>query len=196
MKKIVPFFELNGQTYEIKPTRYLLAEYDKISEQSGLSAEEKANAVKAQSFIRDLQKYAEKLKELEEKYFETFDDDDERKYLKCKSLYEQKFEEFTVLELENGSTEKLQKAGIDALEKIAIKGLAEQYFNFDELKAKEIWEKHVDRLQNKETAVEWLGAMAECLFAEEENGDDSFLSQMRKRAEEKSLNRKDYRKAK
>ena len=190
MSKIIPFFELNGQRYEIKRTRYLLAEYDKLGDESQLSNEDKANAIKAQSLIGDIQRYAEKVKELEEKYFETFDDEDERKYLKIKSLYESKLDELTKLEVESGSTTKLQKAGIDLLEKIAIKGLAEQYFNFDESKAEKIWDDYVDTIGNNAT-IEWLTGMSECLFREDEEVEEnSFLSQMRKKAEQQAINRK------
>ena len=190
MRKIIPFFELNGQRYEIKPTRWLIAEYDKLGEESQLSNEDKANAIKAQSLIGDIQRYAEKVKELEEKYFETFDDEDERKYLKIKALYESKLDELTKLEVESGSTSKLQKAGIDLLEKIAIKGLAEQYFNFDESKAEKIWGDYVDTIGNNAT-IEWLTGMSECLFREDEEVEEnSFLSQMRKKAEQQAINRK------
>lgn len=191
MNKIIPFFDLNGQRYEIKPTRYLLAEYDKLGEESELSNEDKANAIKAQSLIGDIQKYAEKVKELEEKYFDTFDDEDERKYLKAKALYEKALGELTALEVETGSTTKLQKAGIDLLEKVAIKGLAEQYFNFDESKAQAIWEQYAQKLGNNAT-VEWLTAMSECLFRNEEEVEEenSFLFQMRKKAEQRAINRK------
>ena len=190
MSKIIPFFELNGQRYEIKPTRWLIAEYDKLGDESQLSNEDKANAIKAQTLIGDIQRYAEKVKELEEKYFETFDDEDERKYLKIKALYESKLDELTKLEVESGSTTKLQKAGIDLLERIAIKGLAEQYFNFDESKAEKIWGDYVDTIGNNAT-IEWLTGMSECLFREDEEVEEnSFLSQMRKKAEQQAINRK------
>ena len=196
MNKIIPFFELNGQRYEIKRTRYLLAEYDKLGEESQLSNEDKANAIKAQSLIGDIQRYAEKVKELEERYFETFDDEDERKYLKIKSLYESKLDELTKLEVESGSTTKLQKAGIDLLERIAIKGLAEQYFNFDESKAEKIWGDYVDTIGNNAT-IEWLTGMSECLFREDEEVEEnSFLSQMRAKAEQRAINRKNIKRVK
>ena len=190
MTKIIPFFELNGKRYEIKRTRYLLAEYNKLGDESPLSQDDKANAIKAQSLIGDIQRYATKLQELESIYFDTFEDEDERKYLKCKALYDNKLEELTALETESGSTSKLQKAGIDLLEKIAIKGLAEQYFDFDEVKAKSIWESYVDEIGNNLT-VEWLVAMSDSLFkGDEEVDDNSFLSQTRKLAEERANNRK------
>ncbi len=196
MNKIIPFFELNGQRYEIKRTRYLLAEYDKLGDESQLSNEDKANAIKAQSLIGDIQKYAEKTKELEEKFFETFDSEDERKYLKAKELYTKALDELTALEVESGSTSKLQKAGIDLLEKIAIKGLAQQYFNFDENKALAIWEQYADKIGNNAT-VEWLTGMSECLFRDDEEVEEnSFLSQMRKKAEQKAINRKNMKRVK
>lgn len=191
MKNITPFFELNGNRYEIKKTRYLLAEYDKISEENNISDEDKANAVKIQSIIDDVKKYAEKIKELEERYFETFDDEDERRYLKVKALYEQKMSELTDLEIKSGSTQRLQKESVDLLEKIAIKGLAEQYFNMDMAAAEKLWCEYVDTVQNHSTIIEWLSAMAECLFTdEEEEEDNSFLSQMRKAREKQSQSRK------
>lgn len=190
MNNIIPFFELNGQRYEIKRTRYLIAEYDKLGRESELSNEDKQNAVKLRSLIDDVRKYAEKLKELEEKFFNTFDSEDERKYLKVKEFYEKSLAELTELEVETGSTARLQKASVDLLEKIAIKGLAEQYFNFDEVKAKAIWEQYADNLGNNAT-VEWLNAMSECIFGEEDKEDEnSFLSQMRKKAEQQAINRK------
>lgn len=190
MNNIIPFFELNGQRYEIKRTRYLIAEYDKLGRENELSNEDKQNAVRLQSLIGDVRKYAEKLKELEEKFFDTFDSEDERKYLKAKELYEKSLAELTELEVNTGSTARLQKISIDILEKVAIKGLAEQYFNFDEVKAKAIWEQYADNLGNNAT-VDWLNAMGECLFGEEEKEEEnSFLAQMRKKAEQKAINRK------
>lgn len=190
MSKLIPFFELNGKRYEIYRTRYLVAEYDKLSENVELSKEDRANAIKAQSLIGDIQRYAEKMNELEEKYFETFDDEDERKYLKAKELYNKALDELTLLETETGSTVRVQKASIDILEKIAIKGLAEQYFNMDEEKAKSIWESYVDTLPSTSMATEWLNRMAECLFGNDEIEDNSFLAQTRKAAKEKAANRK------
>lgn len=190
MKNIIPYFELNGKKYEIKRTRYLLAEYQKLTEESNLSNDDKENAIKVQGLIGDIKRYAEKTKELEDKFFETFDDEDERKYLKAKELYERKLEELTRLEIESGCTIRLQKQGVDLLEKIAIRGIAEQYFDFDEAKAKAIWEQYAELLGNDST-IEWLNAMNECLFRNtEEVEDNSFLSQMRKRAEERATNRK------
>lgn len=197
MERLTPFFEVNGEKYEIKRTRYLIAEYNKLSNSADLSNEDKTNAIKAQSLIADVQKYATKMKELEDIFFDTLDDEDERKYLKIKELYEKSLDELTKLEVESGSTTKLQKAGIDILEQIAIKGLAEQYFSDGEKvtpkdieKATPIWESYADKIGNDKT-VEWLSGMSECLFgSDDEEEENSFLSQMRKRREDKANIRK------
>lgn len=183
MEKIIPFFELNGVRYEIRRTRYLLAEYDELSKSADLSNDDKTNAIKAQSLLSDVQKYALKVQELEEKFFETFDDEDERRYLKAKELYAKAYDNFTKLEVENGSISKLNKQGIDTLEKIAIIGIAEQY-KMDYEQAKKTWESYVDTV-GKETASQWLLGMAECLFVKEEEPKDPFLSQMAKLRENK-----------
>lgn len=191
MSKIIPFFELNGQKYEIKPTRWLIAEYDKLGEESQLSNEDKANAIKAQSLIGDIQKYADKVNEYWELLEKKPDKETRDTYYFYKEMYDNSLEQLTKLEVESGSTTKLQKAGIDLLEKIAIKGLAEQYFNFDEVKAQKVWESYVDTLPNHEIVIEWLTSMSECLFrSEEELEENDFLSQMRARKEQQALKRK------
>lgn len=179
--RIKPYFEVDGQKYELMATRYLIAEYQKIGKENDLTNEDKENAIKAQTLINDLQKYIQKVKELEDKFFETFDDEDERKYLKAKSLYEAKLNEFAQLEAETGCTTRLQEKGIEVLEKTAIIGLAEQYFGFNQKQAKIVWDKFVETISEEEKG-EWLSYMSECLFKtdEEEVEENSFLSQMRK----------------
>ena len=186
MKNITPFFELDGTRYEIKRTRYLIAEYDKISEENDVSNEDKQNALKARSLLEDIQKYEKKKRELEEIFFDTLDDEDERKYLKVKALYDNAMNEFTALEIENNSISRLQKNVIDVLEKIAIKGLAEQHFHMNMDEATKLWERFVDSMDSHAKVGEWLTAMSDCLFADEsEEEDNSFLAQKRKADEEK-----------
>lgn len=185
MERIIPFFEVDGKRYEIKRTRYLLAEYDKLRNSANLSKEDKVNAVKAQSIIAEVQKWGKRKDELDARFAETFDSEDERKYLKAKELYDNALEELTKLEVESGSIAKSQKQGIDILEKTAILGLSEQYdMNYDTAKA--TWEKYVDTVGN-EQATEWLSEMSECLFGSDDEVDEnSFLAQMRNRRENKA----------
>lgn len=188
MKNLVPFFEVNGYRYEIKRTRYLLAEYQALQEHANLSVENRQNGAKVERLLSDLRKYAGKVKELWEKFEETFDDEDERRYLKAKALYDKAHEDLNNFEAETESVEMLHKAGLKILEQVAIKGLAEQYFSMNHEPAEKLWCEFVDNV-GTHTATEWLSAMADCLFREEEPEND-FLSQMRKVAEEKATNRK------
>lgn len=191
MKKLTPFFELNGIRYEINKTRYLIAEYDKLTKENELSSEDKVNTVKAQQLIADIEKYGKKTIELEEKYFETFDDEDERKYLKVKALYEKALDELAKIEAETGCTQKLERTSFNILEKIAIKGLAEQYFNLDEEKGKDLWESFARSLDSYDQITEWLAYMSDCLFSQEnEVEENTFLAQMREQKREKAENRK------
>jgi hypothetical protein len=189
MNKLLPFFEVDGVRYEIKPTRWLLAEYEKLQEQSEATAEDKEGAIKTQSLVGDVKRYATLMQELWEEYTQNFDDEVERRYLKVKALYEISLEKLTAFEVESGCTKRIQKMGIDLLEKVAILGLAEQYFNMNQKCAEEVWVKFVETL-GKSNVPDWLGAMAECLFNDEEEEENPFLAQVRARAEEKANNRK------
>jgi hypothetical protein len=91
----------------------------------------------------------------------------------------------------NNALQTATKHSIDILEKVAIKALAEQYFGFNENLAKQTWEKFVEKVDNNDKIAEWLNAMAECLFGEdEEEENDDFLSQKRKADEERANNLK------
>jgi hypothetical protein len=187
MTKIIPTLEVNGVTYELKRTAYLLAEYDRISEESTLSNEDKTASADIQLLLNDTRKYGKKMEELEAVYFETFDEEDERKYLKVKALYDEATKKLMRAEVESGGFAKLQREGIDALEKIAIKALAEQYFDMQPEPATKVWCSFVEN-KGHEHIVEWLYAMADCLFNdEEERTNDPFLAKVRAKSNNKKF---------
>jgi type IV secretory pathway TrbF-like protein len=179
--KVLPFFDYNGTRYEIKPTRHLLAEYDRLGETVNLSQEDKANGVKAQMLLEKVQKFATKLAEVEKRFFEDMSNEAlEKEYTTCDKLYQKAVNELANLEAEFGSTQKLQKAGIDLLEQLVIVALKEQYSMSDKV-AKETWCGYVDEI-GKTTASEWLGAMAQVILqreSQEEAKDNDFLSLIR-----------------
>ena len=181
MKTIIPFFEVNGKKYEITKTRYILAEYQKLFNENQLSNKDKADSIKVNALAKDVKRYLDKTKELEAIYFDTFDSEDERKYLKAKELYDTALEKLTLLEIESGCTTRFQKVVIDLLEQITIKSIAERYFDFDESKATEVWLKYTEEVGNDIT-VEWLLYMNDCIFnSNDERHENSFLAQMRKK---------------
>lgn len=191
MEKINPFFEVNGNRFEIKKTRYIIAEYDKVTRESNLNPEDTQNVQKVQRLANDAKKFAERLEILEERYFETFDDEDERKYIKCKEMYDKIVDELSMLEATTKCTKIAIETSARILENIVILALAEQYFNFNKELATQTWESYVESLPSQNQAIEWLNLMADSLFYEEpeENGND-FFSQKRKEAEQRAENRK------
>lgn len=191
MEKINPFFEVNGNRFEIKKTRYIIAEYDKVTRESNLNPEDTQNVQKVQRLANEAKKFAERLEILEERYFETFDDEDERKYIKCKEMYDKIVDELSMLEATTKCTKIAIETSARILENIVILALAEQYFNFNKELATQTWESYVESLSSQNQAIEWLNLMADSLFYEEpeENGND-FFSQKRKEAEQRAENRK------
>ena len=191
MKKINPFFEVNGNRFEIKATRYLLAEYDKMTRESNIDAEQKENIVKVQRLSEEAKKFAEKLEILEAKYFETFDDEDERKYKKCREMYEQIVDRISHIEASTDCTKVAIEASARILETLVIVALAEQYFNFNKELAKQTWEAYVESLPSHNVAIEWLNLMADSLFtADETESTEDFFAQKRKEAEQNAENRR------
>ena len=188
MEKLTPFFKLNGVRYEIKKTRYLLAEYQRLGEELGSTDEEKALATKAISLLQEVKRYAVKLDEFEARFFETLDETDEKRYLKVKEYYQRALNDYAELEGADELIKKVQKKNIDVLEQVAIIGIAEGHFNLDMEKANAVWSEFVADKGN-DFVVAWLTQMADCLFETEEDSDD-FLSQMRKRSEEQERNRR------
>lgn len=178
--RINPYFEINGNTYEIKRTRHLMVVYEQLGESNQMSDEDKANAVKLQVLIDKVQKFANKLQELEKEYFNDMANEGlEKQYNACDKMYQKAVQEMADFEIKNGSTSKLQKAGIDLLEKVVIEGIVEQY-SLTKNDATKLWESFVDKV-GKRVASEWLGGMAQCLFSNDEEEEDSpFLEQMRK----------------
>lgn len=194
MEKLIPFFEVEGKRYEIKRTRYLLAEFNKLRNETELSKEDNVNVGKAQSLIDDIKKYGEKLKEREEIFFETYDPEDERKYLKVKELYENALGELTKLEAETKSITRARKLSFGNLEKIVIIGLQEQYaMSYDE--AKKLWETFVDENGN-DTAVDWLDAMSRNLFVKDEEEENPFVAQAKAKEEQAMQRRQGLKKVK
>lgn len=189
--KTIPFFEVNGNRYEIKMTRYLLVEYDKLRDNVNVSAEDKEKVLYLQKVVEDLTKYAKKLKELEERFFETFDAEDERKYRLMKGLYDETYKTFTELTSTN-ALNNAHKERLYALEATVILGLAEQYFNFNKELAKETWQSYLTSVDATKTIDQWLMAFGEYLDSdtEEEGKEETFLSKLKAEREQQEVNRR------
>ena len=189
--RITPFFEIDGNRYEFKRTRWLIAEYKRLNEENPLSDEDKSNAIKASNLVADAKKFAEKAEECWNKLCDEPTPENQRVYLMFKSMSDNAIAEYNEFVAINNTLHKATKHSVNILEMVAIKALAEQYFGFNENLAKQMWEKFVESNENHDKVAEWLQAMAECLFVDDEDEDEnnSFLAQKRKADEERANNR-------
>lgn len=189
MFELNPYIIVDGQQYEVRRTRHLLAEYDKLTRESKNNAttQDRQTSTNIALIQEDIKKYKDKEEEYLEKFCETGAEEDKRRYLTFKKLKEEVLEKFISL---SDDVEHVAKKSLDILEKIAIMGIAENHFRSGDIidydSAKSIWEKFVDE-KGTEEATEWLLAMNEVLFTETKKEDEnSFLYKFR--AQKKSNN--------
>ena len=188
MSKIIPYFEVEGTRYEIIKTIWLTKEYNKLREQSNITNEEKEKVVEFNRLIANLKKFTEKEEACWEELCENPTDDNYRAYNMFKDIRDKAVIEYNKFIAGDDTIAKTTKQTVDILEKVAIKGIAEQYFSLNEKEAKPIWEKFVEQTGNHDVVAEWLFAMMDCLFGEEEKEDNNdFLSQLRKEKANKSI---------
>lgn len=191
---LTPFFEVNGNRYEIRRSRFLMVELEKIRESSNIADDDQKNITKLQDMYRDLQKIKLRVDELYDKYLETFSDEDEQIYEKAKAKYEKQRNEAAEFELgANDVLHRLNKTATDNAEKLVIIALQRDE-NGKEIRTKEqaesIWCAWVTEVGQK-VSQEWLNALIEHITGEDEREDDnSFLAQAKARAEQQAENRK------
>lgn len=190
--RINPYFELNGNRYEIKRTRWLISEYKRLGEESPLTAEQKSNAITANNLVADAKKFAEKANEMWDRLCENPTPENKATYYMFKEMSDEAIAKYNDFISKNDTINTTFKHSIDILEKTIIKGLAEQYFGFNENLAKQTWEMFVDTKESHDDVAQWLMAAADSLFGEDDNEEenDDFLSRKRKADMEKENNRK------
>jgi hypothetical protein len=189
--KLTPYFELNGNRYEFKTTRWLIAEYERLGKEMEVSAEDKTNALTANNLMADAKRFAEKEKEMWEKLCENPTPENRATYSMFKEMSDEAIAKYNEFIAKTDTINSSFKRSIDILEKIAIKALAEQYFGFNEAIAKQTWEQFVDTMDDHNKVGEWLMAFGDCLFNNDEDEEDTgFLAQKRKADMERENNRK------
>ena len=189
--RINPYFELDGTRYEFTRTHWLIAEYRRLNEESPLSDEDRSNAIKASNLVADVKKFAEKEKEMWEKLCENPTPENKATYFMFKEMSDEAIAKYNDFVSTHNTLQTATKHSIDILEKVAIKALAEQYFGMNEAVARQTWEKFVETVEDHNDVAEWLQAMAECLFGEDDEEEKTgFLSEKRKWDMERENNRK------
>ena len=201
MNTNVATFKTNGKTYQIKRNRYLQAELEEIkaNNDNALSAQEEKNYTILQDKYATLERLAVKVKELEDKYYETFDEEAGAIYKRAKAHYDEMFEETAQFEVEqNGIAQKMQKVAIDNAEKVVIVALQKDEKGNtirSEQEATDIWCSYVDEV-GQQSAIEWLIYFTNYLVGNDKVDDDPFVAQAKAKAEQRANMRKGLKMAK
>ena len=193
-------FTVNGNTYEIIRTNYLIAEFDKIkSENKELSIEENQKLHILTEKMARIKKLTERVVELENKFYETFDKKDEELYERAKAHFEKEYADVVKYELElDGLADKANRNGIKNIERLVIKALQVDRKGNQirkEQEAKEIWESFVEE-NGTSVTDEWLAYFMNYITGNDKVEDDPFVTQAKAKAEQKANMRKGILKAK
>ena len=185
----IPFFELDGKRYEIKRNRYLQAEFDKITNQnSSLTEEEEKSFVLLQDKYANLERIAKRAKELEDKYYETFDEEAGKLYERAKAEYNKTLNSVVEFEtMQKGIAQKVQNVGLSNAEQIVIRALQIDTDGKEIRTVKEandIWCDYVDQV-GKQTASNWLLYFVSYITGKDED-DDPFVAQAKAKAEQRA----------
>lgn len=191
--KLAPYFEVNGNRYEIHRSRYLMTELEKLSESSNIEDDAGEKLVKLREQALKLDKIKRRSEELYDAYLETFSPEAEELYKRAQAEYEKLFNEVMPQLGKNGVLNRVKKAGVDNSEKLVITALQRDESGKvirSKEEAEEIWGSYVDEV-GQEIAEEWLDAFTLHITGkDEQESDNSFLAQAKARAEQQSENRK------
>lgn len=191
--KLAPYFEVNGNRYEIHRSRYLMNELEKLSESSNIEDDAGEKLVKLREQALKLDKIKRRSDELYELFLQTFSPEAEELYKRAQAEYEKLFDEVMPQLRKDGVLSRVKKAGLDNSEKLVITALQRDESG-KEIRSKEeaenIWVAYV-REVGQRIAEEWLDAFTLYITGQDEQeSDNSFLAQAKARAEQQSENRK------
>lgn len=194
-KTNIPYFEVNGKSYEIKRNRYLQAEFDEMRSGLEMTDEEQVAYAKEQDFDARLEKLRVRKDELYEKYLETFDEADEDKYNKALAAYNRLIDEAGSMESISG---KQRKQMLDMGEKLIIKALqinakGETIRTDDE--ANNIWASFVEE-NGKLIAIQFVMYTINYIVGGDEDIENPFIAQAKAKAEQRANMKKGIVKAK
>ena len=185
MNNNIPFFEVKGKRYEIRRTRYLQAEFDKMKSGMEMTEEEQIAYAKEQELDERIEKLRERKNALYDKWLETFDDNDEALYKKAESAYDALIDTFGGVE---SVSAKQHKKMIDMGEKLIIKSL-----QFDENgktvrtddEANDIWVSFVEEV-GQATSIQFVVFSINYILGSDEDVENPFLTQAKAKAEQKA----------
>lgn len=197
MSKINPYFEVEGKTYEIKRTRALECEYEKITQQSSMSEDDERGFAEYIKLQTELNELSEKVKESKDDFYANVTNKDKKEvYFAFKELFDDKYKEMVNFGLTHKefSTSRVEEQAYANGKKLLFIAL-EQQCNLTHEEAIKVWEKFEEHL-GLQTAKEWILFMVQSLFENDEEEQDPFLKQAQAKAKLKMEQRKGLSKVK
>lgn len=193
MENLKPVFTVNGKDYELKRTRALLVEFQKITEKNKMSEEDANKYLEIRETFDEMEKEIEQISEkLAEARDEFYNDptnaDKKAKFEALKKLLKEVQKPLTDgKSVEMQYLNKMTKIMLDNYEKAIIFAISEQH-NMSKTSAEKTWQEFVDEVGVAE-ASQWVYAIGDTLFNTEAE-DNNFLAKKRAQQEQKLLARK------
>ena len=193
MENLKPVFTANGKDYELKRTRALMVEFQKISENNKLDEEDANNYLKIKNTFDEMEKELSLLNEKldvarNDYYNDPTNADKKAKFEALKKLVKE-----TEKPLIDGKSEEMQylnkmtKIMLDNYEKAIVFAISEQY-DMSMTNAEKLWQEFVDEV-GVATASQWVYAIGDTLFNQEANEND-FLAKKRAQQQQRLMARK------
>ena len=193
MENLKPVFTVNGKDYELKRTRALLVEFQKITEKNKMSEEDANKYLEIRETFdemeREIEQISEKLAEARNEFYnDPTNADKKAKFEALKKLLKEVQKPLTDgKSVEMQYLNKMTKIMLDNYEKAIIFAISEQH-NMSMTSAEKTWQEFVDEVGVAE-ASQWVYAIGDTLFNTEAE-DNNFLAKKRAQQEQKLLARK------
>lgn len=193
MENLKPVFTVNGKDYELKRTRALMVEFQKISESNKLSEEDANKYLSIRDTFDEMEKELSLLSEKLDNARNAYYDDPTNADKKAKFEALKKLVKETQKPLVDGKSEEMQylnkmtKIMLDNYEKAIIFAISEQY-DMSMTNAEKLWGEFVDEV-GIANASQWVYAIGDTLFNQEANEND-FLAKKRVQQQQRLMARK------
>lgn len=193
MSKIHPYFEINGNRYEFKRNRHLIAILDEIRREAKATDEEQRQYTKLLELQGKVERLAERKAEIEEEYYVDFDEENGELLEKCETAYNKAVSEYIEYEIATGITDKMQKDTLQNAEKFILQALqvgkdGDEVMSANE--AEKVWCAYVDEVGEQVASQFLLLTVNYISGADEETDNNDFFTQAKVKAEQRAANRR------
>lgn len=192
MENLRPIFTVDGKDYELKRTRALMVEWQRINKENHLDEETSDKYFEIQQNLIETQKEIEALSErVETARNEYYDDptnkEKKEKFTALKALLKEAQKPLTDAKSEEMEfANKATKILLDNYERAIIWAISEQH-DMSKTNAENLWKSFVDEI-GVSKASQWVYAIGDTLFNSEAD-ENNFLAKKRAKEQEMQIAR-------